>query len=71
MEYIIVRFDPHDPRDVLANGDVIGRTGIELMLPSDFYLITLSGDGYTPEQWEGPVSGTQPTTPLRIVFTRA
>jgi hypothetical protein len=70
MEYIRVHFDLHDIREVLANGNVVGQTETELTLPSNFYVITLSGDGYAPSNWSGVVSGTLPSQPLRIRFTR-
>ena len=70
MEYIRVHFDRHDIRDVLANGNVIGQTETELTLPPNFYVITLSGNGYTPPSWSGAVSGTAPGAPLPIRFTR-
>ncbi len=69
MEYIIVHFDPANPRDVLANGNPIGSTGAELTLPADYYVITLSGTGYQPPEWSRPISGTQPKQPLPIVCT--
>ena len=70
MEYIRVHLDRHDIRDVVANGEVIGQTETELILPSNFYMITLSGDGYSPPSWSGVVSGTTSDDPLRIRFTR-
>jgi hypothetical protein len=68
MEYIKVTFDPRDIRDVLANGNRIGATEKVLMVPTNFYTITLSGEGYTPPSWKGLVDGTLPTAPLVIVF---
>jgi hypothetical protein len=65
MEYIYVHFDPHDIRDVLANGSVIGQTETELTLPSNYYVITLS-----PPSWSGVVAGTLPGNPQRIRFTK-
>ena len=70
MEYVRVHYDPHDIRDVLANGNVIGQTETELTLPPNFYVITLSGGGYAPPSWSGVVSGTLPGRPLRIQFTK-
>lgn len=70
MEYIRVHFDLHDIRDVLADGDVVGQTETDLMLPPDFYVITLSGEGYSPASWSGVVSGTTVANPLRIWFTK-
>ena len=71
MEYLKVVFDPNDLRDVLANGNVVGRTEAELTLPPDFYRITLSGAGYVPAFWEGQVTGTLVTQPLVIQFSHA
>jgi hypothetical protein len=70
MEYIYVHFNPHDIRDVLANGSVIGQTETELTLPSNYYVITLSSNGYTPPSWSGVVAGTLPGNPQRIRFTK-
>jgi hypothetical protein len=70
MEYINIHFDPHDIRDVLANGDVVGQTETELTLPPNYYLITLSGNGYTPPSWSGVVAGTLPGNPQRIRFAK-
>jgi hypothetical protein len=71
MEYLRVSFDPHDIRDVIANGNVIGRTQTELTLPPNYYVISLSGNGYAPSHWYGLVTGTSPRQPLHITFTRA
>jgi hypothetical protein len=54
MEYIRVHFDRHDIRWVIANGNIIGPTETELTLPSNFYVIMLSGTGI-PRQ-TGPAS---------------
>jgi PEGA domain len=71
MEYIYVHFDPNEVRDVLADGNVIGQTETEITLPANYYVITLSGDGYAPADWSGLVSGTVPGNPLRIFFSRS
>ena len=71
MEYIRVSFDRNDVRDVIANGNVVGRTESELALPPNYYVISLSGGGYTPSHWYGLVTGTSPRRPLHITFTRA
>jgi hypothetical protein len=71
MEYIKVNFDPKDPRDVIANGNAVGRTDdVTIMLPLDFYQISLSGGGYTPASWSGNVANTTPGTPVPITFTK-
>jgi hypothetical protein len=62
MEYIRVHFDPHDIRWVLANGSIVGATESELTLPSNFYVVTLSGDGYAPPDWSGVISALTSAT---------
>jgi hypothetical protein len=69
MEYIRVRFDPNDIRDVIASGNVVGETEIELAVQPNYYVISLSGSGYTPPYWYGVVSGTTVGHPLTITFT--
>ena len=70
MEYLFVKFDPNDRRDVFANGDPIGRSDTTLMLDSDFYEISLSGIGFAPDKWSGNISGTLATAPLTIEFKK-
>ena len=69
MEYIRVRFDPNDVRDVIASGNVIGQTETELAVQSNYYVISLSGSGYAPPYWYGVVNGTTVGHPLTISFT--
>jgi hypothetical protein len=71
MEYIRVRFDPNDIRDVIANGDVVGQTETELVVQPNYYVVSLSGAGYAPPFWYGVVSGTTIGQPLTIPFTPA
>jgi hypothetical protein len=70
MEFIRVTFDPSDVRDVIASGNVIGPTETELTLQSNYYIISLSGTGYSPPYWYGVVSGTLPRNPLPIRFNK-
>jgi hypothetical protein len=70
MEYIRVSFDTGDIRDVIANGNVVGETETELTVPPNYYVITLSGAGYSPPSWSGVVSGTLPRNPLPIRFEK-
>lgn len=70
MEFIRVNFAARDIRDVLANGNVVGQTETELSVPSNFYVITLSGEGFTPLSWLGVVTGTLPAEPLLIRFNK-
>ena len=69
MEYIRVRFDPNDIRDVIVSGNVIGETETELMVEPNYYVISLSGSGYAPPYWYGVVGGTTADSPLVIGFT--
>jgi hypothetical protein len=69
MEFILVRFDPADIRDVIANGSVIGKTEKTLMLDTGFFEITLSGAGFTPKTWEGAIDATIRSNPMPIRFT--
>jgi hypothetical protein len=71
MEYIRVGFDPNDIRDVIASGNVIGETETELAIEPNYYVISLSGSGYTPAYWYGVVTGTTVDNPLVILFTPA
>jgi hypothetical protein len=71
MEWLKVTFDPKDIRRVLADGDDIGPTEAVLMLPAGDYEITLSGHGYTPPQWSGPINGTTAENPQVIVFAKS
>jgi hypothetical protein len=71
VEYLRVTFNRHEPtpRDVIANGAVIGPVNMLLVVPANFYEIKLSGAAHTPPLWSGDVSGTLPTQPLVIAFT--
>jgi hypothetical protein len=71
MEYILVHFDPGDIRDVIANGSTIGKTEKPLMLDTNYYEITLSGSGFTPDKWQGAIDATTRTNPMSIVFAPA
>ena len=68
MEYILARFRATDIRDVLADGDPIGKTETTLTLPTGYYEISLSGGGYTPQSWSGVIANTSADTPLVIRF---
>src|SRR5262245_60257662 len=70
MEYIGVHFYPRDIRWVIAYGNIIGTTETELTLPSNFYVITLSGVEYSPPNCSGVVTATVPSNPLRISFAK-
>ena len=68
MEYICVKFDPNDIRDVIASGNVIGPSESELAVQANYYVISLSDGGYAPSHWYGVVNGTMPGNPLVIRF---
>jgi hypothetical protein len=69
MEYIRVRFDPNDIRDVIASGNVIGETETELAVQPNYYVIHCPAQHYTPPYWYGVISGTTVGHPLTITFT--
>jgi hypothetical protein len=71
MEYIRVTFDAADIRDVIASGNIIGQTETVLTVQPNYYVISLSGDGYVPSHWYGAVSGTTVSNPLTIQFRKA
>ncbi len=70
MEYICVTFDPNDIRDVIASGNVVGQTEAELIVDTDYYVVSLSGSGYTPSHQYVLVTGTLPGNPRNIQFTK-
>lgn len=70
MEYIIVRFEPDDIRDVLVYGHPIGSTEQTLMLRAGYKAIKLSGAGYVPAVWSGNIGGTSAEVPKEIVFKK-
>jgi hypothetical protein len=71
MEYVFVHFDVTDIRDVLADDIVLGKTEKKLMLDAGDYQISLSGSGYMPTVQDLSVSGTSPSAPLKITFTKS
>ena len=70
IEYIVVRFDLNDIRQVIANGLVAGKTEHICTIPGGQYKITISGEGFTPPKWEGLISGTEALKPLVIHFKK-
>jgi hypothetical protein len=67
VEYLLVVYN--GDRDVLANGDRVGVTNRTILLATDEYFITLSGDGYAPPQADAVVAGTSIMRPKVVVFT--
>jgi hypothetical protein len=67
VEYLLVVYN--GDRDVLANGDRVGVTNHTILLATDEYIITLSGDGYAPPQADVVVAGTSIMRPKVVVFT--
>jgi hypothetical protein len=67
VEYLLVVYK--GDRDVLANGDRVGVTNHTLLLPTDEYIITLSGDGYAPPSEDVLLAGTSIMRPKVVVFT--
>jgi hypothetical protein len=68
MEFLLVKFP--QTRDVLADGDEIGETNTTLMLPAGEYTITLSGDGYAPDEQDVVLAGTSSNNPKVVTFTQ-
>jgi len=67
IEYLLVVYK--EDRDVLADGDRVGVTNHTLLLAPDEYIITLSGDGYTPPSKDVVLAGTSIMRPKVVVFT--
>ncbi len=67
VEYLLVVYS--GDRDVLADGDRVGVTNHTILLASDEYIVTLSGDGYTPANADVVLAGTSIMRPKVVVFT--
>lgn len=67
IEYLLVTYP--EQRAVLADGNSVGFTNNTLMLPTDEYLITLEGAGYTPPSQDVPLTGTSLEKPMVISFS--
>jgi hypothetical protein len=67
VEYLLVVYN--EDRDVLANGDRVGVTNHTILLATDEYIITLSGDGYAPPSKDVVLAGTSIMRPRVVVFT--
>ena len=66
VEYLLVVYK--QDRDVLANGDRVGVTNHTILLATDEYIITLSGDGYAPSE-DVALAGTSIMRLKIVVFT--
>jgi hypothetical protein len=69
METIHIKFNARDKRQIIANGMVVGDTDMDILIPANYYQITLSGNRSQPLQWQGQVAQTTQQNPLIIVFT--
>jgi hypothetical protein len=67
VEYLLVVYN--EDRDVLANGDRVGVTNHTILLTTDEYIVTLSGDGYAPPSKDVVLAGTSIMRPRVVVFT--
>ena len=67
VEYLMVVYK--EDRDVLADGDRVGVTNHTILLASDEYIVTLSGDGYAPASTDVVLAGTSIMRPKVVVFT--
>jgi hypothetical protein len=54
---------------LVANGDRVGVTNHTILLATDEYIITLSGDGYAPPREDVVLAGTSIMRPRVVVFT--
>jgi PEGA domain len=66
IEYLLVNYV--DERDVLADGNKVGVTNHTIMLPTNEYDISLSGDGYAPASQDVVVAGTTVAQPKIVTF---
>ena len=66
-EYILVTFP--ELRDVLTDGNVVGKTNRTLLLPADEYMVSLSGMGYSPAEQDVVLAGTSAQNPKVVAFT--
>jgi hypothetical protein len=66
-EYILVTFP--ELRDVLTDGNVVGKTNRTLLLPADEYIVSLSGTGYSPAEQDVVLAGTSTQNPKVVAFT--
>jgi len=67
VEYLLVVYK--QDRDVFADGERVGVTNHTILIASDEYLISLSGDGYTPATADVVLAGTSIMRPKVVVFT--
>jgi hypothetical protein len=67
-EYILVTFP--ELRDVLTDGNVVGKTNRTLLLPADEYMVSLSGAGYSPAEQDVVLAGTSAQHPKVVAFTQ-
>ena len=66
-EFILVTFP--ELRDVLTDGNVVGKTNRTLLLPADEYMVSLSGTGYSPSEQDIVLAGTSMHKPKVVAFT--
>jgi hypothetical protein len=57
-----------DVRDVLTDGNVVGKTNRVLLLPADEYMVSLSGTGYSPAEQDVVLAGTSAQNPKTVAF---
>jgi hypothetical protein len=67
IEFLLVTYP--EQRAVLADGEKVGFTNLTFMLPTDEYLITLEGTGYTPPSQDVPLAGTSLVKPMVVSFS--
>jgi hypothetical protein len=65
-EFLLVTFP--EVRNVLTDGNVVGKTNRTLLLPSDEYMVSLSGTGYSPAEQDLVLAGTSMQNPKVVTF---
>ena len=71
MEYITVTF-PGPKRDVYIDGNLAGRTNETLSVEKGRHTINLGKPRDYVPKWRRPkVEGTNPVTPMEVVFEKA
>jgi hypothetical protein len=69
IEFMLVTFP--EVRDVLANGNVVGKTNRTLLLAAHEYVVALSGTGYSPSEQDIVLAATSMQKPKVVAFTVA
>ena len=69
IEFMLVTFP--EVRDVLTDGNVVGKTNRTLLLAAHEYVVSLSGTGYSPSEQDIILASTSMQKPKVVAFTVA